>query len=58
MPVRIVKKDDLRTLRQRFVSEFGGVPIIANLMKNMYIYIPYAPCMEYLPTFTPKTTQM
>ena len=24
----------------------------------IYIYIPNAPCMEYLPTFTPKMAQM
>ena len=25
---------------------------------HIYIYIPNAPCMEYLPTFTPKMAQM
>jgi hypothetical protein len=24
----------------------------------IYIYIPYAPCIEYLPTYTTKMTQM
>jgi len=30
-----------------------------KLNQNIYIYIyPYAPCMEYLPTFAPRNTQM
>ena len=29
-----------------------------NDIHNMINHYPYAPCMEYLPTFAPKITQM
>ena len=31
---------------------------IGMIRYDIYIYYPYAPCMEYLPAFTLKITQM
>ena len=40
-----------------FDSPNGGLPS-SKPMEHLHVEYPYAPCMEYLPTFTPQMSQI
>ena len=37
---------------------WGLIRLVVVFYNGLFWCGPYAPCMEYLPTFTPKITQM